>query len=230
MLYGTPGVYGVVTLPFRCKRYPHTHISTHARTLLLYLKLTYFRRPQCARWHQHFPGGLHPNGKSALSSDIIDVQDGHTTRQAHWFGSSVVFPHITPTRHTGEEGAEAAAAAKGGESNSASKKKHAQHYPAMSKTLGTFKLSIEPGSFTHSEIIVLLGCVRLAPCAHNLHTFFFIFLCSLLLAFSVYICTPSYVVFSAAYVRARNCGLTDSFTPTDKTARAKRHSSSCSRA
>ncbi len=38
-----------------------------------------------------------------------------------------------------------------------SKKKHATHYPAMTKTQGNFKLHIEAGSFTHSEIVVLLG-------------------------------------------------------------------------
>ena len=30
-------------------------------------------------------------------------------------------------------------------------------YPDMSKTLGTFKLTVSPGSFTDSEIIVMLG-------------------------------------------------------------------------
>jgi len=30
-------------------------------------------------------------------------------------------------------------------------------YPAMTKTLGTFKLTVEPGDFTDSEIIVMLG-------------------------------------------------------------------------
>ncbi|KAF8342773.1 P-loop containing nucleoside triphosphate hydrolase protein [Cantharellus anzutake] len=30
-------------------------------------------------------------------------------------------------------------------------------YPAMTKTIGTFKLTVEPGSFTDSEIIVMLG-------------------------------------------------------------------------
>src|SRR3984957_4369861 len=30
-------------------------------------------------------------------------------------------------------------------------------YPAMTKTLGDFKLTVEPGSFTDSEIIVMLG-------------------------------------------------------------------------
>lgn len=30
-------------------------------------------------------------------------------------------------------------------------------YPAMTKTLGDFKLDIEPGAFTDSEIIVMLG-------------------------------------------------------------------------
>ena len=36
---------------------------------------------------------------------------------------------------------------------------HAAHYqyPAMQKTLGGFKLTIEPGSFSDSEIIVMLG-------------------------------------------------------------------------
>jgi len=37
-------------------------------------------------------------------------------------------------------------------------KKHAQiEYPAMTKTLGTFHLKVEPGDFADSEIIVLLG-------------------------------------------------------------------------
>jgi ATP-binding cassette subfamily E protein 1 len=30
-------------------------------------------------------------------------------------------------------------------------------YPAMTKTLGDFKLTVQPGSFTDSEIIVMLG-------------------------------------------------------------------------
>jgi ATP-binding cassette subfamily E protein 1 len=30
-------------------------------------------------------------------------------------------------------------------------------YPAMTKTLGSFKLTVEPGEFTDSEIIVMLG-------------------------------------------------------------------------
>jgi ATP-binding cassette subfamily E protein 1 len=30
-------------------------------------------------------------------------------------------------------------------------------YPAMTKTLGNFKLNIEEGTFNNSEIIVLLG-------------------------------------------------------------------------
>jgi ATP-binding cassette subfamily E protein 1 len=30
-------------------------------------------------------------------------------------------------------------------------------YPKMSKTLGSFKLNVESGSFTNCEIIVLLG-------------------------------------------------------------------------
>ena len=30
-------------------------------------------------------------------------------------------------------------------------------YPTMSKTLGSFKLNVECGSFTNNEIIVLLG-------------------------------------------------------------------------
>lgn len=30
-------------------------------------------------------------------------------------------------------------------------------YPAMTKTQGSFKLSVEPGQFTDSEILVMLG-------------------------------------------------------------------------
>ena len=36
-------------------------------------------------------------------------------------------------------------------------KDHMYKYPAMSKTLGSFKLNVEEGSFTNCEIIVLLG-------------------------------------------------------------------------
>jgi len=36
-------------------------------------------------------------------------------------------------------------------------RKGAHHYPRMSKTLGAFKLNVEPGSFNTSEIIVMLG-------------------------------------------------------------------------
>lgn len=36
-------------------------------------------------------------------------------------------------------------------------KEHLYKYPKMSKTLGTFKLNVEEGSFTNCEIIVLLG-------------------------------------------------------------------------
>jgi hypothetical protein len=31
------------------------------------------------------------------------------------------------------------------------------HYPSLTKTLGSFKLTVEKGSFTDSEIIVMLG-------------------------------------------------------------------------
>jgi ATP-binding cassette subfamily E protein 1 len=34
---------------------------------------------------------------------------------------------------------------------------HMYKYPSMSKTLGSFKLNVEEGSFTNCEIIVLLG-------------------------------------------------------------------------
>lgn len=34
---------------------------------------------------------------------------------------------------------------------------HLFRYPAMTKTLGSFKLNVEEGSFTNCEIIVLLG-------------------------------------------------------------------------
>ncbi|EER18208.1 68 kDa protein, putative [Perkinsus marinus ATCC 50983] len=38
-----------------------------------------------------------------------------------------------------------------------SKRMYSQDYPAMTKTMGTFKLHIEPGNFSSSEIIVMLG-------------------------------------------------------------------------
>ena len=34
---------------------------------------------------------------------------------------------------------------------------HLYKYPAMTKTLGSFKLNVEAGSFTNCEIVVLLG-------------------------------------------------------------------------
>jgi ATP-binding cassette subfamily E protein 1 len=36
-------------------------------------------------------------------------------------------------------------------------KDHLYKYPAMMKSLGNFKLRVEEGSFTNSEIVVLLG-------------------------------------------------------------------------
>jgi ATP-binding cassette subfamily E protein 1 len=36
-------------------------------------------------------------------------------------------------------------------------KDHLYKYPKMSKTLGSFTLNVEPGSFTNCEIVVLLG-------------------------------------------------------------------------
>ena len=39
----------------------------------------------------------------------------------------------------------------------ANKKDHTYKYPAMTKTLGSFKLNIEEGTFNNCEIIVLLG-------------------------------------------------------------------------
>ncbi|KAF4663199.1 ATP-binding cassette sub- E member 1 [Perkinsus chesapeaki] len=38
-----------------------------------------------------------------------------------------------------------------------SKRMYSQDYPAMTKTMGSFKLHIEPGNFSSSEIIVMLG-------------------------------------------------------------------------
>jgi ATP-binding cassette subfamily E protein 1 len=37
------------------------------------------------------------------------------------------------------------------------KRSSTHYYPAMKKTLGGFSLSVDAGSFTESEIIVLLG-------------------------------------------------------------------------
>lgn len=37
------------------------------------------------------------------------------------------------------------------------KQKHTQEYPAMTKTLGDFNLAVQPGGFSTSEIIVMLG-------------------------------------------------------------------------
>lgn len=34
---------------------------------------------------------------------------------------------------------------------------HRYHYPTMSKTLGNFKLSVQAGDFTDSQIVVMLG-------------------------------------------------------------------------
>ncbi len=38
-----------------------------------------------------------------------------------------------------------------------SEKSRRYGYPSMTKTIGTFKLTVEPGDFTDSEIIVMLG-------------------------------------------------------------------------
>jgi ATP-binding cassette subfamily E protein 1 len=48
-------------------------------------------------------------------------------------------------------------------------KSRAFRYPAMEKTLGNFKLSIDPGSFSDSEIIVMMGengTGKVRQCSH----------------------------------------------------------------
>merc|ERR1712045_327170 len=37
------------------------------------------------------------------------------------------------------------------------KRQRSYQYPIMTKTLGSFKLSVEPGDFSNSEILVMLG-------------------------------------------------------------------------
>lgn len=54
-------------------------------------------------------------------------------------------------------------------------------YPAMRKTLGNFKLHVDEGNFTDSEIIVMLGengtgglpFLRKSPFASSFDSFFF---------------------------------------------------------
>lgn len=105
VLYGTPGVYGVVTLPFSVR-----------------------------------------DGINIFLAGFIP------TENLRFRPTSLSFKMVTQA-----DGQDAADEKKGAESTSKSKKKHATFYPAMTKTLGNFKLSIEAGNFTHSEIVVLLG-------------------------------------------------------------------------
>jgi len=92
-LYGTPGAYGVVTLPF------------------------------------------------GVREGINMFLDGFITTE------NLRFRETSLTFQVAEQGGDEEEV-----------KKHCNYtYPAMSKTLGNFKLQVKPGNFTDSEIIVLLG-------------------------------------------------------------------------
>jgi ATP-binding cassette subfamily E protein 1 len=108
VLYGTPGVYGVVTLPFSVR-----------------------------------------DGINIFLAGFIPTEN----LRFRPYGLS--FKMVTQAEETGPT----AVGGGGGEIQGSgnSKKKHATHYPSMTKTQGGFKLHIEEGSFTHSEIVVLLG-------------------------------------------------------------------------
>lgn len=106
VLYGTPGVYGVVTLPFSVR-----------------------------------------DGINIFLAGFIPTENLRFRQTALTFKMLTQADEAEGTQMGGTQTSEPG----GG------KKKHAHHYPAMTKTLGNFKLHVEPGSFTHSEIIVLLG-------------------------------------------------------------------------
>jgi ATP-binding cassette, sub-family E, member 1 len=95
-LYGQPGAYGVVTLPFSVREGINIFLSGFIPTENLRFRQT------------------------ALTFRLAETADGEEVGQ-------VVEHH------------------------------HMYHYPAMSKSLGSFKLNIEKGSFTDSEIVVMLG-------------------------------------------------------------------------
>jgi ATP-binding cassette, sub-family E, member 1 len=95
-LYGQPGAYGVVTLPFSVREGINIFLSGFIPTENLRFRQT------------------------ALTFRLAETADGEEVGQ-------VVEHH------------------------------HMYHYPAMSKSLGSFQLNIEKGSFTDSEIVVMLG-------------------------------------------------------------------------
>lgn len=94
-LYGQPGAYGVVTLPFSVREGINIFLSGFIPTENLRFRQT------------------------ALTFRLAETADNEEVQEVE--------------HH------------------------HMYHYPEMSKTLGSFKLNIEKGSFTDSEIVVMLG-------------------------------------------------------------------------
>jgi ATP-binding cassette, sub-family E, member 1 len=92
-LYGKPGAYGVVTLPFSVREGINIFLAGFVPTENLRFRQT------------------------ALTFRLAETAD-----------------HVEEITHN-----------------------HMYHYPPMTKTLGNFKLAVEKGSFTDSEIIVMLG-------------------------------------------------------------------------
>lgn len=98
-LYGSPGAYGVVTMPFSVREGINVFLSGYVHT-----ENMKFRDEE-------------------LTFKVVDT----------------------------EEEKEKAAAAMAG------KKVAHYEYPKMTKTLGDFKLDVEPGNFSNGEIVVVLG-------------------------------------------------------------------------
>ncbi len=141
-LYGKPGAYGVVTLPFSVREGINIFLAGFVPTENLR-----FREESLSFKVRHATSpGMHSTPASALLLKETEKKchlpflfDLNTLSHAF----HALHPcQVTDTAVEGDEGL---------------KKFLRYKYPAMTKTQGGFKLTVEAGEFTDSEIIVMLG-------------------------------------------------------------------------
>lgn len=138
-LYGKPGAYGVVTLPFSVREGINVFLAGFVPTENLRF------REEALSFKVAVDTSESESAVAAASAAAASASSSSKGKGSKGKGKG--------EKEGGEgEGDEASATAVVG-----GKRYSRFTYPAMTKTQGSFKLTVEPGDFTDSEIIVMLG-------------------------------------------------------------------------
>ena len=137
-LYGKPGAYGVVTLPFSVREGINVFLAGFVPTENL-------------RFREEALSFKVAVDTSESESAVAAASAAATAAAASSSGKGKGGKGKEKAGEGGDDEASATAVGRGGERYTRFT------YPAMTKTQGSFKLTVESGDFTDSEIIVMLG-------------------------------------------------------------------------